>query len=191
MKNTYSYTLLFLLFTQLLSSQIVKDSVASKNTDSIFKSNNLVVIDTLKKESKIKFGCGFGLNFVGGTSINIAPNLTYKVSNKISFGAGLQGSYNSIKNLQNTTTFGANLLGFYNPSKTIQTILEFVELNVNSETEINSVKTSKSFWDTALFIGAGINITKKITIGAKYNLLYKEEKSAYTSAIVPFVNIGF
>jgi long-subunit fatty acid transport protein len=151
-----------------------------------------VAPDSLKpKEKKLKFGCGFGLNFVGGTSLSLSPNLTYKISDKISAGAGLQGSYNAIKNLQNTTTFGANVLGFYNPNKSIQTILEFAQLRVNTKTEINSTTSTNSFWDSALFVGCGYNITKKFTIGAKYNLLYKEDESVYTSAIIPFVTISF
>lgn len=151
-----------------------------------------VVTDSLKpKENKFKFGCGFGLNFVGGTSISLAPNVTYKISDKISAGVGLQGSYNAIKNLQNTTTFGANVLGFYNPIKNIQTSLEFAQLRVRTKTEINSIATTKSFWDSALFVGCGYTIANKISIGAKYNLLYKADESVYTSAIIPFVNIVF
>ena len=39
--------------------------------------------DRSRKEKKLKFGCGFGLNFVGGTSLSLAPNLMYKVSEKM------------------------------------------------------------------------------------------------------------
>jgi hypothetical protein len=161
-------------------SQTVNDSVKKTAVDSLHP-----------KEKKLKFGCGFGLNFVGGTSISLSPNLTYKVTEKIAFGAGLQGSYNKIKNLQNTTTFGGNVVGYYTPFKNFQTQLEFVELRVKTETEINAIKASKSFWDSALFVGAGYNITKKISVGAKYNLLYKADESVYSSAIIPFVNISF
>ncbi|WP_395044570.1 outer membrane beta-barrel protein [Flavobacterium sp.] len=183
MKKTFLPILILVYFFSLST----KSFCQSKN-DTI----KTVVVDTIKpKEKKLKFGCGFGLNFVGGTSISLSPNLTYKVSDKISFGSGLQASYNAIKNLQNTTTFGANVLGYYNPSKTIQTVLEFAQLRVKTETEINAVKTSKSFWDSALFVGAGYNVTKKISVGAKYNLLYKKDESVYSSAIIPYVNISF
>jgi opacity protein-like surface antigen len=167
-------------------------SVSNVYSQTINDSIKKTTLDSLQlKEKKLKFGCGFGLNFVGGTSINLSPNVTYKITEKIALGAGLQGSYNKIKNLQNTTTFGGNLLAFYTPIKNLQTLLEFVELRVKTETEINSVKTSTSFWDSALFVGAGYNITKKISVGAKYNLLYKEDESVYTSAVIPFVNISF
>ncbi|SFZ90590.1 hypothetical protein SAMN05428642_1011025 [Flaviramulus basaltis] len=148
--------------------------------------------DSIAKEDKrLKFGCGFGLSFVGGTNVNLSPNLTYKVSDKVSFGGGLQGSYSSIKNYQNTTTFGANLLGIYNPINKISTLLEFAELRVSTETETPQSKTKHNYWDSALFVGAGFNITSKILIGAKYNVLYDENESVYTSAIIPFVNITF
>lgn len=161
----------------------------------VFLSSTLsaqTVTDSIKpKEKKLKFGCGFGLNFVGGTSLSLAPNLTYKVSEKISFGAGVQGSYNKIKNLQNTTTFGANLLGFYTPIANLQTQLEFAQLHVNTTTESNLIEVKNSYWDSALFVGAGYTIVKKITVGAKYNFLYDEDKSVYSSPIIPFVNIVF
>ncbi|MGB5417680.1 hypothetical protein [Algibacter sp.] len=148
--------------------------------------------DSISKANKnLKFGCGFGLNFVGGTNISVSPNLTYTVSDKMAFGGGLQGSYTSIKDFRNTTTFGLNLLTMYKPVKKIALLLEFVELRVLTETENLGVKTKNNFWDTALFLGAGFNVTNKILIGAKYNMLYDDKESVYTSAIIPFVNITF
>ena len=144
----------------------------------------------VKEEKRLKLGVGFGLNFVGATNISLSPNLSYKVSDKVSFGVGIQGSYSSIKNLQNTTTFGGNLIGIYSPVNKLSLLLEFVELNVTTKTETPPA-TKDSYWDSALFVGAGFNITSKISVGAKYNVLYDENKSVYTSAIIPFVNITF
>lgn len=155
------------------------------------QTTSIAVIDsTSQKESKLKFACGFGLNFVGATNISLSPNLIYKASDKISLGAGLQGSYAAIKDLQKTTTVGFNVISFYTPSKSITTLLEFVQLNANTKIE-TPIEAKNSFWDTALFVGAGLNITNKFTIGAKYNLLYNEGESVYTSPIIPFVNITF
>ena len=154
-------------------------------------SQSIEIDSVTKVQKRLKFGCGFGLSFVGGTNVNLSPNLTYKVSNKVSFGGGLQGSYSSIKNYQNTTTFGANVLGIYNPIKKISTLIEFAELRVATETETPQGNSKNNYWDSALFIGAGINITSKILIGAKYNVLYDENESVYTSALIPFVNITF
>lgn len=162
-------------------SQSEKNAVVDKVVDSIIT----------KEEKRLKFGCGFGLNFVGGTNISLSPNLMYAVSYKVAFGVGIQGSYAAIKNLQNTTMFGANVLMLYSPVQKISTLLEFAQLRVSTKTESVTPKTTNRYWDSALFAGLGFNITNKISIGAKYNFLYKEDESVYTSAVIPFVNITF
>ena len=156
-------------------------------TDSLQKNK----VDTLvvKMEKKWKFGAGFGLNFVGGTNISLSPNLTYHVSDKVALGFGVQWNYLSLKDIQKTTTYGANTLFQFRPSQKIMTLLEFAQLRVSTESEIDDSK--RNYWDSALFVGAGLNITKKITIGAKYNFLYKEDESIYSSPVIPFVNISF
>ena len=142
-------------------------------------------------DKRLRFGCGFGLSFVGGTNIALSPNLIYSVSNKVSIGAGIQGSYTSIKDLQNTTTFGGNVLTQYRPVERFTMLLEFAQLKVNTKTEAVTGDIKQDYWDSALFIGAGLNITDKIAIGAKYNVLYDKDESVYTSPILPFVNIVF
>ncbi len=142
-------------------------------------------------EKKWRFGCGFGLNFVGGTNISISPNLTYSVSEKVSFGIGAQYSYVSLKDLRNTSTIGGNLGTLYRPSKKIVTLLELAQLYVTTKNETPEGEVKDTFWDTALFVGAGFFITNKIVVGAKYNLLYDEDESVYTSPVIPFVNITF
>ncbi len=183
LKNT-SLKIVFVLFlmssTQQIYSQDVKEAPTKPQTDSV-----------QKKEKRLKFGCGFGLNFVGGTNINLSPNLTYKVNEKIAFSAGIQGSYAALKNIQNTTTYGASFSAIYLPIKQIQTSIEFVQLRVQTTNKTAPIEVTKSFWDSALFAGIGYNITKKISVGAKYNFLYKENESVYTSAVIPFVNITF
>ena len=69
------------------------------------------------------------------------------------------------------------------------TLLEFAQLRVSTKLEIDDSK--RNYWDSALFVGAGLSVTKKITIGAKYNFLYKEDESIYSSPVIPFVNISF
>lgn len=157
------------------------------NTDTIIeKTNNISIAEA---PTKLKFGCGFGLNFVGGTNISLSPNLTFRVNEKIFVTGGIQGSYAAIKNIQSTITYGASILGQFNPSKKILTTLEFTQLRVSTNTVAGDI--TKNYWDSALFIGAGLNVTNKISVGVKYNLLYKEGVSIYTSPIIPFVNITF
>lgn len=170
-----------LISGQTAFSQTYTDSITKKATDTL----------PLVKPKKLQFGCGFGLNFVGGTNISLSPNLTYSLNDKVALGAGIQGSYSGIKNFQNTTTVGANILGQYKPTKKIQTLLEFAQLRVSTKKDTEIDKSTRSYWDSALMVGAGYSITPKISVGAKYNLLYKEGESVYTSPIIPFVNISF
>ncbi|MGJ8743807.1 hypothetical protein [Polaribacter sp.] len=160
-------------------AQTQKDSIQEKKVDTL----------EVTKDKKWQFGLGFGLNFVGGTNINISPNLTYNLSNKIAFGMGIQYNYLALKDIQKTTTYGANAIFMYKPSQKIITLLEFAQLRVTSKSEIDNSK--RKFWDSALFIGAGYNITNKITLGAKYNFLYDKDQSIYSSPIIPFVTISF
>lgn len=161
-------------------------------SESMISQTQIAVVDsTSQKPNKLKFGVGFGLSFVGGTNISLAPNLIYNVSEKFAFGGGVQVNYLSIKDLRTTTTFGGNVIGQYRPAKILTTLIEFTELNVSSTTETPEGEVKETFWDSALFVGAGLNITEKVSVGAKYNLLYKEDESVYTSPVIPFVNISF
>ncbi|MBM1104526.1 alpha-ketoglutarate decarboxylase [Aurantibacter crassamenti] len=159
---------------------------SSAQTTEIMVADSASVVD-----KRLKFGCGFGLSFVGGTNITLSPNLMYSVSNQVSIGAGVQGSYTSIKDLQNTTTFGGNVIAQYNPIPMMTTLLEFAQLKVNTKTETVTGEVEQDYWDSALFVGLGLNVSKNIIIGAKYNLLYDKDESVYTSPILPFVNISF
>ncbi len=147
------------------------------------------VENPINPDKKLKFGLGFGLNFVGGTSVSLSPNLTYRINDKMSAGAGLLFNYNAVKNLQTTTTIGANAIYYYYPIEKLLTTAEFAEMHVNRNNKVTGVKDD--FWDTALFVGAGYQINPKISVGGKYNLLYNKDKSVYSSPFVPFVNISF
>ncbi|RMA58801.1 hypothetical protein [Ulvibacter antarcticus] len=162
------------------------------SVDGFTQTTQIEVIDsTAQKQPRFKFGCGFGLSFIGGTNISLAPNIAYQYNEKFSLGVGIQGSYSAIKNLQNTTTFGANIITQYTPIKLLTTLIEFAELNVTTKTETANGETEDNYWDSALFVGAGLNITENISVGAKYNVLYDSDKSVYTSPVIPFVNISF
>ena len=147
------------------------------------------VENPLNTEKNLQFGLGFGLNFVGGTSVSLSPNLTYRLNDKMSAGAGLLFNYNAVKDLQTTTTIGANAIFNYYPVEKLLTTAEFAEMHVNRNNKVTSVKDD--FWDSALFLGVGYQLTPKISVGGKYNLLYDKDKSVYSSPFVPFVNISF
>ncbi|MBS4044299.1 MAG: hypothetical protein KGZ59_10825 [Chitinophagaceae bacterium] len=176
--------ILLLIVSTLIVNQELQSQEQNKSIE-----NTKQDTSNISSAKKAKFGCGFGLNFVGGTNLNVSPNIIFPITNKMSLGAGLQFNYLSIKNFQTTTTIGANALLQYNLSNKIMTTLEFVQLRVSTKDKITNA--INNFWDTALFFGAGINITNTIALGAKYNVLYKESQSIYTGPIIPFVNITF
>ncbi|MRH99401.1 hypothetical protein GH721_02550 [Kriegella sp. EG-1] len=167
------------------------DSTANQMNNTVQSVGNIESDSIVNLDKRLKFGCGFGLNFVGGTNIGLSPNLIYLLSNKVSIAAGLQGNYTAIKDLQKTTTIGANALLQYSPVNKLITLLEFAELNVNRTTEAPTGDIKDTFWESALFLGVGMNITNNISLGAKYNVLYDKDESVYTSPILPFVNITF
>lgn len=165
------------LFALSASAQVTIDSVATVSTKDS------------SHPKRLKLGLGFGLNFVGGTNLSLSPSLTYNVTKKLALGGGLLFNYAAIKNIQKTTTFGINALVNYTPTKILLTTLEFSEMHVSSQSYISNTKSN--FWESALFLGAGLQVTPKISLGAKYNLLYNKNKSVYTSPVVPFINVSF
>jgi long-subunit fatty acid transport protein len=167
----------FVFLTQETQAQVQMDSLTTVNNKD----------STLK--NRLKFGLGFGVNFIGGTNLSLSPNLTYRLTKNFSVGGGLQFNYAGLKDIQKTTTYGANALVYYTPVRKLLTTLEFSELHVNRNSLITN--TTNEFWESALFIGAGIQITPKLSLGAKYNVLYDKNKSVYSSPVVPFINISF
>lgn len=170
------------------------DSMATSATvqnDSLSRDMAMQTDTALENNKRWFFGCGFGLNFVGGTSLSLSPNVNYLVSEKVSIGVGLQGNYISIKDVQSTTTIGGNIIAQYMPVRILTTLLEFSQLNVSTKRETLAGEVKDDFWESALFVGAGLNVSRNISLGIKYNLLYDSDESVYTSPILPFVNVNF
>lgn len=140
--------------------------------------------------NKVQFGGGFGLNFGSGyTDISIAPSAIYNFNEYFAMGAGVQYTYASQKNFYNSNLYGGSIITFFNPIPEIQLSAELERLRVNvSGTRQNSF--TNNFWNTGLFLGAGYR-TGNVTLGARYNVLYKDNKGAYSDALMPFVRIYF
>jgi hypothetical protein len=163
----------------------------------LFISNNLTgqqhsfsSISSTDFWNKVQFGGGFGLSLGSGyTDISIAPSAIYNVNQYFAMGAGVQYTYASQKNFYNSNLYGGSIIALLNPIPEIQLSAELEQLRVNvSGTGQNSF--SNNFWNTGLFLGAGYR-TGNVTVGARYNVLYKEDKGAYSDAFMPFVRIYF
>jgi long-subunit fatty acid transport protein len=140
---------------------------------------------------KVRFGGGLGLNFGNNTtSITVAPSAVYDVNQYVSVGLGVQGSYVSYKDSYKSYIYGGSLIGLINPIEQVQLSAEFEQLRVNTTFDSSFSIPARRNWNTALFLGAGYR-TNNITIGARYNVLYKETDNVYGQAFMPFVRVYF
>ncbi|MES2573636.1 MAG: hypothetical protein V4572_01715 [Bacteroidota bacterium] len=139
----------------------------------------------------VQFGGGLGLSIGSGyTDISVSPSAIYNINSVFAVGTSLQFGYVSSKNFYTSTIYGASLIGLVNPIPEIQLSAELEEVNVDTNYKNSSLYDSENFWNTALYLGAGYR-TGNVTIGARYNVLFKENKNYYNDAFMPFVRVYF
>jgi hypothetical protein len=107
----------------------------------------------------------------------------------VAFGAGLQYNYLKQQNFFSTQTYGASILSLVNPAEFVQLSLEVEQLRVNIQSD-ETIFRNENFWNTALFLGAGYRY-EEVTIGFRYNVLYKADQGVYGDAFMPFVRVFF
>ncbi len=140
----------------------------------------------------LEFGGAFGLNIGSDfTNIIIAPSAIYPVNDYFSTGVGLQGSFVSSREEYSSAIYGGSLIEIFNPVEAIQISLELEQLRVN-RTYSNEGKNNihDNFWNTGLLLGAGYR-SNNVTIGMRYNLLYKKTDFVYNTALTPFIRVYF
>lgn len=139
----------------------------------------------------VRFGGGIGLSFGNGFySGTLAPSAIYQINRQLAVGAGLTGTYNSHKNRYNSTILGGSILTLYNIIPEIQFSAEFEELNVSRHYEYDGLNYRDNYWYPALFMGVGFQ-NGPVTVGIRYDVLYRDTKSIYANAFVPFVRVYF
>jgi len=137
---------------------------------------------------RVHFGGSLGLSIGSGfTNIVVAPSVIYDVNQYFSAGAGLQGSYVKWQNNFESYIYGASLIGLINPIEQVQLSAELEQLRVNTTYPDNF---KDNFWNTALFLGVGYR-TDNVTVGVRYNVLYKARNNVYNEAFMPFVRVYF
>lgn len=140
--------------------------------------------------SKVRFGGGIGLGFANDFfSATLAPQAIYEFNSQFAMGVGLNGTYNSQKNVFNSTVLGASVIGLFNPIPEAQISAEFEQLNVNQRFK-NNLGVNQNYWYPALFLGAGYG-NKNFMAGIRYDVLYNRDKSIYGNAWMPFVRVFF
>ena len=138
----------------------------------------------------ISIGGGIGLGVGNGIfSASIAPSAIYNFNEYLSAGPGLQYSYQNGRNFT-TSLYGGSLAVLANPVRLMQLSAEIEQLYVDQNQEFINGTASTSFWNTALFIGAGYRVGPA-TIGVRYNVLFQEDDDIYATAWAPFVRVFF
>ncbi|MEY4432760.1 MAG: hypothetical protein RLZZ44_890 [Bacteroidota bacterium] len=139
----------------------------------------------------VQFGGGFGLNLgTGYTEITIAPSAIYPLNDYVSVGAGLLGSFARQKDHYLTGIYGISAISLFHPMEKIQLSLEIEQTRVNTEIQMIPNPITQNYWNTGLYVGAGYR-SGKVTVGARYNLLFDKDKSIYSDALMPFMRLYF
>tara|TARA_R100001369_G_scaffold45775_1_gene72112 strand:+ start:124 stop:654 length:531 start_codon:yes stop_codon:yes gene_type:complete len=139
----------------------------------------------------VRFGGGLGISFGNGYfSGTISPSAIYDFNRYFSMGPALHLSYQSGDGF-NTTLLGASLITLFNPIPEIQLSTEVEQLRVHQNIEQEGMgRDYDHFWNTALFTGVGYR-NENVTIGVRYNVLFKDDEDIYTTAWSPFVRFYF
>ena len=143
--------------------------------------------------SNVQIGGGLGLSIGSGyTDITVSPSAIYNINPMVAVGTALQFGYVSSKNNYTSTMYGISLIGLFNPIPEVQLSAELEETYINSKYKyIGEPTYSDSFWNTALYLGAGYR-SGNVTIGARYDVLFNKNHGGYYSdAFMPFVRVYF
>ncbi|OXB05645.1 hypothetical protein [Flavobacterium pectinovorum] len=171
---------LFVILTVLFSSYSMAQEISAVDSTTNFW-------------DKVQFGGGLGLGIGSGyTDISVMPSAIYNVNEIVAVGVGLQFGYLSSKNYYESYVYGGSLITLVNPIPELQLSAELEQVRVDTRYEANVTRPafSDSYWNTALYLGAGYR-TGNVTIGARYDVLYDPDKSLYGSGFMPFVRVYF
>lgn len=125
---------------------------------------------------KVRYGGGVGLGFVNDYfSAALAHQAICEFNSHFALGVGLNGTYNSQKNVFNATVIGASAIGLFNPIPEAQISAEFEQLIVSQRFK-NNLGVNRNYWYPALFLGAGYG-NRNFMAGIRYDALYNRDKS--------------
>ncbi|WKW46694.1 hypothetical protein P3875_01065 [Myroides sp. JBRI-B21084] len=141
--------------------------------------------------SDVMFGGGLGLNFGNEfTNISVSPTALKPITENFAVGLGAQFNYLKSKGYYESTSYGVNILTTFNPIEMVQLSAELEQLRVNNKIYYPATYVSNDFWNTALFLGAGYT-NQNVTVGVRYNVLYKDSNLVYNQAWMPFIRVFF
>lgn len=167
----YFFTIFTIIYCSVSFSQTTpQDSISKKNS---FWKN-------------VRFGGGINLAFGNTTTVGISPTAIYDFNHQFSLGLGAGYQYNKSNNYR-SNVFNISIISLYNPFPNAQFSAEFEQNFVNRK--INDITSNYDY--PSLYIGAAYTIGNNFSIGLRYDVLYKKEKSIYTSAFSPIIRVYF
>lgn len=172
---------LFLSFILLLSVNFMDLNAQNKQADSTRSKSSFF--------EDVDFGGGIQLSFGNGyTAVGLSPSAVYGFSDQWAAGIGVSYLYVN-DNLYNFdyNIYGGSSLVMFNPIEELQLNTEFEMLHVNQK---NSDQNNQ-YWVPAWYVGAGYAISKRGTIGLRYDILFDKDKSVYRDALTPYVKFYF
>lgn len=140
----------------------------------------------------VQFGGGIGASFGSDyTDVSLAPGAIYNFNEFVALGIGLNGTYVDAKDYYSSYIYGGSLIALFSPFEQIQLSTELEQLRVNNTYDLVGGDTLKdNFWNTALYLGAGFR-SGNVTLGVRYNVLFKKNENVYSEPFMPFVRFYF
>jgi hypothetical protein len=140
--------------------------------------------------NNVRFGGGIGLGFSNGFfNGSISPSAIYQVNEQFATGIGLNFNYAKFDD-DKLLAYGGSILTLYNRIPYIQLSGEFEQLRINRTYALEGGDLEDNYWSPALFLGIGYN-NRNVTFGLRYDVLYDDNKSIYSNALMPFVRLYF
>ena len=135
------------------------------------------------------FGGNLGLSFWnGGTDILIAPKAYYNVSPIFLTGFGLTyiySKYNTGLYNYNSNSFGGSIMVAVRPIEFLQFSAEYEGLQTNRGGDFID-----KYWNNAIYLGLSY-VSGNVSFGFRYDVIYDNNRSAYSSAFTPVVGFYF
>jgi hypothetical protein len=136
--------------------------------------------------SDVRYGGGVGLSFGNDAFlISLTPQAIYQINDFLSAGVGLNYTYSKVGDTS-FNAFGGSLITLANPVAALQLSAEFEQLYVDQDFGF----FSENYWVPALYLGIGYN-AGPVTFGIRYDVLYDDFKSLYSTPWLPFVRVYF
>jgi len=202
MRQRLYFTLFLSMLISLTAAQ--EKEVIENNPNYEFQSEKAQETKVASQPKKVytyqrswSFGGNIGLSFWNsGTDILIAPKAYYNVSPKFLTGFGLTYIYSSAEDdfaKYSQNSFGPSIMAAVRPIPFLQISAEYEGLQTNGNTTIkigDRDKSEYSYWNNALYLGASF-VSRNVSFGVRYDLLYDTSRSVYSSAWSPVIGFYF